>query len=245
MEIFIPGEREIVMRQFDEDFALLHGDKVAYLLHHLHFWLTRTKSGRVIKGQRWIYSSIENWQAWFPWLGEKTIRRNLDYMVEQELIFRGTFPEYGTGRTKWYTINYAHEDIIGSPYNFIGQNVHIKRSKRPDITDKMTNSSGQNDQSLNTETKPERNQNKTTRSKVGRWILQLSPEYKRQVECYVQNQMASATNIRNPDAYEYAIKKRIYEKVQGISDHTDFEFNEDEAEYHRKLDKKMLGENDD
>jgi len=77
----------------------------AIFLQQLHYWLNT--SIHTFEGQRWIYNTASAWAEQFPFWSEKTIRRTVNKLKEQNLI--ETTPRFNKknyDKTNWFTINY-------------------------------------------------------------------------------------------------------------------------------------------
>lgn len=81
----------------------------AIVLQQMHYWLGIAKIGKVDdQGVKWIRNSLPEWVDNFPFWSEKTIKRIIDSLVEDDIIKRNDrLNKYPQDRTRWYTINYG------------------------------------------------------------------------------------------------------------------------------------------
>lgn len=79
-------------------------------VQQVHYWLQR--SGRVIDGKKWVYNTIEGWQEQFFFLSVPTMKRAIQSAEKHGVIISCQF---GTNRTKHYTIDYSHKCLTYDP----------------------------------------------------------------------------------------------------------------------------------
>lgn len=90
--------------------AVKIGLNEAIFLQQLHYWLER--SNNIRNGHKWVYNTVADWSKQFPFWSSKTISRTVSSLEKQELILSGNFNNKGYDRTKWYTIDYAHLELL-------------------------------------------------------------------------------------------------------------------------------------
>ena len=74
-------------------------------LQQVHYLLTISKNER--EGRLWTYRSVEEWRSgFFPFWGEKTIRRAITRLTGLGVLLTGEFNRVPTDRTTWYSIDY-------------------------------------------------------------------------------------------------------------------------------------------
>lgn len=84
--------------------AQILGLNEAIILQQIHYWIN--KGNEIHDGKSWVYNSVKEWQEQFCFMGEKTIRRVLDNLIEQGLLVKGNYNKRKFDRTTWYTIDY-------------------------------------------------------------------------------------------------------------------------------------------
>jgi hypothetical protein len=84
--------------------AVVIGLNEAIVLQQFHYWLS--ESNHFHEGQRWIYNTLSEWQAQFPFWKERTLRRTIKSLATQRLIRIEQFNKRRCDRTNWYSINY-------------------------------------------------------------------------------------------------------------------------------------------
>lgn len=81
----------------------LHSLERALVLQQVHYWLAR--SGQEREGRQWVYNSLPQWAAQFPWMSQSSTRRVLESLEALGVLEARQFE--GFDRTKWYTIDYG------------------------------------------------------------------------------------------------------------------------------------------
>lgn len=71
------------------------------------------KNGKLIDGNKWIYSSFESWSKIFPFWSLNTIKRIFKSLEEDDFIISGVYNEDIFDKTKWYAINYYKIFSVG------------------------------------------------------------------------------------------------------------------------------------
>lgn len=84
----------------------------AIVLQQINYWMNTKGSGKVIKGERWIYNTVKEWQEQFPFWSEATITRTLENLEGAQLIKTGNYNKSSMDRTKWYSINFAVVELL-------------------------------------------------------------------------------------------------------------------------------------
>jgi hypothetical protein len=80
----------------------------AIILQQIHYWLvtTPTTSKNTHHGKKWIFNTLEAWQAQFPFWSKNTIHRTSKSLQALGLVLTGNFNRRKSDRTIWYTIQY-------------------------------------------------------------------------------------------------------------------------------------------
>jgi hypothetical protein len=84
----------------------------AIVLQQINYWLNQKGIGKTIRGERWIYNTVADWQKNFPFWSQETIKRTIYSLQDAQLIKSGTYNQSPTDRTKWYTINFAVVELL-------------------------------------------------------------------------------------------------------------------------------------
>jgi hypothetical protein len=83
----------------------------AIVLQQLHYWLKKSKNEH--DGRKWIYNTLGEWQAQFPFWSEDILQRIMRSLVEQKLIVIEKINKAHWDRTNWYSIEYdAVENLV-------------------------------------------------------------------------------------------------------------------------------------
>lgn len=86
------------------ELAVAIGLNEAIILQQLHYWIK--KSHHNYHGRAWVYNSMTNWQAQFPFFSDRTMRRAFDNLHNSGLIIKGNFNKLKFDKTSWYSIDY-------------------------------------------------------------------------------------------------------------------------------------------
>lgn len=86
----------------------------AIVFNHLIFWLKHNKAcgKNQIEGRTWMYQTMEEMQAHFPYLSFKQVRIGLDTLEKYGFILKGSFNENKFDRTTWYALK--NEEFLGA-----------------------------------------------------------------------------------------------------------------------------------
>lgn len=79
------------------------GLDAAVMVQKINFLCNTPNSGKLIKGEKWIHNTLEQWCAIFPFWSSSTIRRLLSDLEEKGILI--TCQPAGNNRTKFYRIN--------------------------------------------------------------------------------------------------------------------------------------------
>ena len=151
----LPASRLLISKpalQLLPSLAVKIGLHEAIVLQQLYYWLLMSKHGH--DGRYWVYNTLDEWHAQFPFMSLSTLRRALaDLEKKWRLIITGNYNHVATDRTKWYTIDYdaldslevtpsAESDAPSVQNEQMGsvQNEQMIRSDRADGPSKMSRS---------------------------------------------------------------------------------------------------------
>lgn len=129
--------------------GLRPGDRQAMWIQQVHYWLTyhRTQNHHTRhykKGHWWVWNTIEDWNAQFPFWSRSTMVRVIERSTETGVILQDNFNLKGYDRTLWYSIEYelldqwyhdylrATEDQDPSSQNEIMAHVNLPLFIMPD-----------------------------------------------------------------------------------------------------------------
>jgi hypothetical protein len=137
---------------FEVEIAKKYGIEVALLLDNIIFWVAKNKANNkhFYDGKYWTYNSARAFTELFPYFNQIKIKRLLQTMKEENLIYVGNFNKNSYDRTNWYAVN---EKLIQS----IVQNSTIDGMQIDTIDgSNLTNGKDENDQpipDINTDSK--------------------------------------------------------------------------------------------
>jgi hypothetical protein len=112
--------------------AMAFGDRAAYILCQIHYWMTQTNSGRDYYGFRWIYNTYEKWYEQFPWLSKDTIANLIRYLEGTGVLVSNNFNRNSYLRTKWYTIDY-YQLACQTGWNPLGLDLTLEYLRPPSV----------------------------------------------------------------------------------------------------------------
>lgn len=75
----------------------------AMLLQQLHYLMQRADT--LVRGKRWVYNTIEQWQAMFPFLKSSAIRTAFTKLRKLGVVIVEKLARWKTNRTNFYTID--------------------------------------------------------------------------------------------------------------------------------------------
>ncbi len=102
----------------------------AIILQQVQYWLSR--SNFVFNGRKWVYNTLDEWHAQFPWITKKSVGDKFRSLEKKGILIVGNFNKLKYDRTKWYSIDYDKLNSLINNEN-IDENV--------DMTDKEVSSS--------------------------------------------------------------------------------------------------------
>ncbi|WP_158232537.1 conserved phage C-terminal domain-containing protein [Sporosarcina sp. P13] len=85
------------------------GMNEALFLQQLHYRSLMSKNVR--DGYKWVYNSYEGWRTEFPYWSADTIRRIIRKLEKGGWIISAVYNRMKIDNTKWYRVNYAHEEL--------------------------------------------------------------------------------------------------------------------------------------
>lgn len=78
----------------------------AIVLQQICYWLEETSSGVEHDGKQWIYNTIEQWNAQFPFWSPDTVKRSLTSLKKRGLVEVKQLNKSRHDRTNFYAINW-------------------------------------------------------------------------------------------------------------------------------------------
>ena len=98
--------------------AALNSDRQAYFIQQVKYWMNknRDKGRNYHDGHQWMFNTLEDWRAEFPWLSLMTIRRIVDTLKTKEILITGNYNKKKYDKTTWYSINERKLDEVIERY---------------------------------------------------------------------------------------------------------------------------------
>jgi len=98
---------------FDIALAEKYGPVESIILSHLCFWIEKNQHNQrnFFKGRYWVYNSASAFEKIFTYLNKDQIRRVLDKLNKQGVLYIGNFNKIGYDRTLWYSVSDEVMDI--------------------------------------------------------------------------------------------------------------------------------------
>lgn len=107
----------------------------AIILQQMHYWINinkKTNKGYE-NGEYWTFQTYKEWQEQFPFWSERTIRRTIKNLEDNQLLIINNFNKRRYDNTKWYRVNYKKlneiEKACGQIVKTTGQNDHMHKDK--------------------------------------------------------------------------------------------------------------------
>ena len=101
--------------------ALAVGLNEAIILQQMHYWL-KIKQQASDKyadsfrdGRWWVYNSVAEWQAQFPFWSTDTIQRGITSLRKQGVLTVAQLSHDSRDRTNWYAIDYDKMEALAVP----------------------------------------------------------------------------------------------------------------------------------
>jgi len=102
-------EKDEILRYFNEQVAMTIGVYEAIIIQQIEYWVKANEKKKINlhDGYYWTFNSIEEWSLQFPFWCEKTTKRLLKKLRDQEyLITTNEYNHRKGDKTLWYRINY-------------------------------------------------------------------------------------------------------------------------------------------
>lgn len=93
------------MYLFSEKIAIRYGVNRAIFMQFLWNILNperRNEKIRKINGERWYRCSVQMIHGYLPYLSKNQIKRTISFLVENNLLKKGSYNENPFDRTNWY-----------------------------------------------------------------------------------------------------------------------------------------------
>lgn len=91
--------------------AVAIGLNEAIVVQQVHYWLGMKGVGEVKNGHKWVYNTIPQWQAQFPFWSTDTVRRTLVSLREKRVLIGERLADNAFDKTMYYRIDY---DVLAS-----------------------------------------------------------------------------------------------------------------------------------
>jgi len=149
---------------FDVAIATKYGMVEAVLLENLFYWVKKNSANdrHFYDGKYWTYNSRKAFARLFPYIGEKSIERSLNHLVEIGILLKGNYNEDKFDKTSWFAFTEYGELVMSDSVEFSDTD-NLSTS-----TGQFVQSMGQNVQSNNNNyTDSKQTDNKPKRTKEG------------------------------------------------------------------------------
>ena len=116
---------------FNSEIAKLYGVDEAVFIHNLYWWIAKNEAnGRhFYDGKNWTYNSMEAFTILFPFWTVRQVRRIINKLETNGIIYIGNYNQRGFDRTQWYALDQTVTSIYSN-----GQMQVTKRSNASDQT---------------------------------------------------------------------------------------------------------------
>ena len=91
---------------FNVEIATEYGIPCALLLEHILYWVTvnAKKGANRYNGRYWMYKTVAEFSATYPYLTRKQVRRAIEKLKANELVITVDFGKKQYGGALWYTV---------------------------------------------------------------------------------------------------------------------------------------------
>ena len=91
---------------FNVEIATEYGIPCALLLEHILYWVTvnAKKGSNRYNGRYWMYKTVAEFSATYPYLTRKQVRRAIEKLKANELVITVDFGKKQYGGALWYTV---------------------------------------------------------------------------------------------------------------------------------------------
>lgn len=86
--------------------AVIIGLNEAMVLQQMSYWLDEQEYGQEHEGRMWIYNTMEQWQAQFPFWSVDTVKRSIASLQKRGLIVVQKLAAKTRDQTNYYTIDH-------------------------------------------------------------------------------------------------------------------------------------------
>lgn len=90
--------------------AVAIGLNEAIVLQQIHYWLAKASFKK--NGHTWVYNTVTQWQAQFPFWSDNTVRRTLANLKQRGLLVGECLGSNGFDKTMYYRIDYKVLDSL-------------------------------------------------------------------------------------------------------------------------------------
>jgi rubrerythrin len=145
---------------FDVSLAVKYGPVESIILSNLCWWIEKNRENKkhYHNGRYWVYNSIKAFENLFPYLNGEQIRRTIDRLRKEKVLYVGKFNKTGYDRTLWYSVNdevmelYRDKETDAYLYKkYTGNSPECPNGKLH-----LADSTNGNDQTVNTEGIPDK-----------------------------------------------------------------------------------------
>lgn len=107
------------------ELAAIIGLEEAIVLQQLQYWLDGSTHEH--DGRRWIYNTLGEWQAQFPFWTERVLQRIMKSLVARGLVVVHRFNKANWDRTNWYAIEYEEVEKLADECKNVYRSSEEKR----------------------------------------------------------------------------------------------------------------------
>lgn len=99
---------------FDIELASQYGVQEAIIIHHFQHWINTNMRLRrnYIEGRWWMYQTLEEMAAHFPYLSRDQVNRLIRKLVKKGVLKKGNHNKFKFDRTMWYAFE-NQEKFLG------------------------------------------------------------------------------------------------------------------------------------
>ena len=118
---------------FNAQIARQYGVDGAIFIHSLHWWIVKNRAnGRhYYDGRWWTYNTVDAFTKLFPFWTPKQLRRIIDKLKSDGVLYTGNYNDQPFDRTQWYALDDAIFTFYGDDFGGISDSSHLPKRANP------------------------------------------------------------------------------------------------------------------
>ena len=104
-----------MVHRFHTEIAKMYGVTAAVIFFNIAYWVEENEKNKIHyhDGYYWVYCSIHNLaESTHDYLTENQIRRAIQKLLDDDMLYKGNYNKKKYDRTYWYTLTPKAEDVL-------------------------------------------------------------------------------------------------------------------------------------